>query len=62
MTDDYEDTFYIDSGASDHLIPLKGNLYAYLKFKKPIEISPVNGGKFIFIAQGLYKWHRQQIV
>lgn len=61
MIDDYEGTFYIDSGASDHLIPSKGNLYAYQKFRNS-EISPTNGEKIIFMVQRLCKWHRQQMV
>ena len=37
--------FYVDSGASDHLIPLQDNLHAYRNFAKPVKISEANGGK-----------------
>jgi len=37
--------FYVDSGASDHRIPLQDNLHAYRNFGKPVEISEANGGK-----------------
>ena len=37
-------TYYIDSGASQHLIPTRTDLHAYQEFSKPVEIAAVNGG------------------
>ena len=37
--------YYIDSGASDHLIPSKDKLCAYMEFASPIEIAVANKGK-----------------
>ena len=39
------DCFYVDSGASDHLIPSKGDLRAYIEFEQPAEIAATNRGK-----------------
>jgi len=33
-TGDLNENFYVDSGASDHLIPSRGDLHAYRKFEK----------------------------
>ena len=37
--------YYIDLGASDHLIPLKDELRAYREFASPVEIAVANKGK-----------------
>jgi len=44
--------FYVDSGASDHLIPSRDNLYAYQKFVKPVEVSAANGVKISAYGSG----------
>jgi transposase InsO family protein len=46
------DRFYVDSGASDHLIPSKGDLRAYKEFAKPVEISAANNGKIYAYGTG----------
>jgi len=38
-------TFYVDSGASDHLIPSRGELRAYKEFASPVEIAAADNGK-----------------
>jgi len=40
------DTFCIGSGASDHLIPSKGELRAYKESAKPVEIAVADSEKF----------------
>ena len=37
--------YYIDSGASDHLVPSKGELRAYKEFARPVEIGTADDGK-----------------
>jgi hypothetical protein len=49
---DSDGTFYVDSGASDHLIPSRGDLHAYRKFDKPVEISAANGGRIFAYGSG----------
>jgi len=44
--------FYVDSGASGHLIPSRDNLHAYQKIAKPVEISAANGGKICAYGSG----------
>ena len=39
------DYFYIDSIASDHLVPSKGNLRTYVEFEHLVEIVATNRGK-----------------
>ena len=39
------DLYYIDLGASDHLIPLKDKLHTYKEFASPIEITVADKGK-----------------
>ena len=39
------DTFYIDLGASDHLISSQGELPAHGKFASPVEISAADSGE-----------------
>jgi len=51
-TKDSADIFYIDSGASYHLIPSQGGLHAYQKFAMPIEISAANGNKIYAYSSG----------
>jgi transposase InsO family protein len=46
------DTFYIDSGASDHLIPSKNDLHAYREFERPVEISAADSGKIYAYGTG----------
>ena len=45
-------TFYIDSGASHHLIPTRGDLHAYEKFTTPMEIAAADGGKIYAYGSG----------
>ena len=49
---DSDGHFYIDSGASNHLFPTKGDLHAYRKFIKPVEISAADGGKIYAYGSG----------
>ena len=51
-TGDSDEKFYIDSGASDHLIPSRGDLHAYRRFGKPVEISAADGGKIYAYGSG----------
>jgi len=44
--------FYLDSGASDHIIPSRDSLRAYQKFAKPVEISAANGEKIYAYGSG----------
>lgn len=37
--------FYIDSSASSHLVPSKGDLRAYKDFASPNEIAAADSGK-----------------
>ena len=46
------EVFYVDSGASDHLIPSRDNIHAYQEFAKPVEISAANGGKIYAYGSG----------
>lgn len=39
------ESFYIDSGASTHLIPTKDGLRGYREFDEPLETSAANSGK-----------------
>ena len=49
---DSDEGFYIDSGASDHLIPSRGDLNSYREFNKPVEISTADGGKIFSYGSG----------
>jgi len=49
---DSTDTFYIDSGASDHLIPTRSDMLTYQEFSKPKEISTANGGSIYAYGSG----------
>ena len=51
-TGDSNEKFYIASGASDHLIPSRGDLHAYRRFEKPVEISAADGGKIYAYGSG----------
>jgi transposase InsO family protein len=51
-TGDSTKTFYVDSGASDHLIPSRGELRAYQEFAKPVEISAAKSGKIYAYGSG----------
>ena len=53
-TEEPLDTFYIDSGASDHLIPSRGDLHAYKKSAKPVDISAAECGKFYAYGPGTW--------
>src|SRR5882757_8923112 len=46
-TDTLTNSFYIDSGASAHLVPMKCGLRNYIKFVSPFEIVVVNNGKIL---------------
>jgi hypothetical protein len=46
------DIFYLDSGASYHLVPSQGMLHAYQKFAMPLEISATNGNKIYAYGSG----------
>jgi Zinc knuckle len=50
-TGDSTETFYVDSGASDHLTPSRGELCAYREFAKPVETSAAESGE-IYYAYG----------
>jgi len=47
---DLTETFYVYSGASDHLIPSRGELRAYKEFASPVDLAAVGDGKIY--AQG----------
>ena len=49
---DSTDTFYIDSGASDHLVPTRSDMLTYQEFTKPKEISTANGGSIYAYRSG----------
>src|SRR5258706_14038397 len=51
-TDTLTDTFYIDSGASAHLVPTKCGLHNYVEFDSPVEIAAVNNGKILAYGSG----------
>ena len=44
--------FYDDSGASDNLIPWKGDLYAYREFEQPVKVAAANNGKIYAYGTG----------
>jgi len=44
--------FYIDSGASAHLIPSKDVLYNYVEFKQPLKIVAANNRKRLAYGSG----------
>ena len=44
--------FYFDSGAPNHLIPWKGDLYAYREFEKLVEVAAANSGKIYAYGTG----------
>ena len=52
--------FYIESGASEHLIPSRGDLHTYRKFAKPAEISAVE--RVTLMVLGPCEWQRQPTV
>ena len=45
-------SFYIDSGASDHIVPSKADLRGYRDFGQPLEIAAANGGKIYAYGTG----------
>ena len=45
-------TYYIDSGASDHLVPSKGELHAYKEFASPVKIAAADNGKIYAYGTG----------
>ena len=49
---DGDGTFYIGSGASDYLIPSRGNLHAYRNFDRPVEISAADGSRIFTYGSG----------
>src|SRR5258706_6117962 len=51
-TDTLTDTFYIDSGASAHLVPTKCGLRNYVEFDSPVEIAAANNGKILAYGSG----------
>src|SRR5258706_16435579 len=46
------DCFYIDLGASDHLVPSKGDLRADRVFEQHVEIAVANSGKIYAYSTG----------
>src|SRR5258706_7716452 len=46
------DSFYIDLGASDHLVPSKGDLRADRVFEQLVEIAVANSGKIYAYGTG----------
>ena len=46
-------TYYIDSGASDHLILMKDRLCGYRNFIEPIEIAAADSGKVYTYSSGV---------
>ena len=46
------DSFYINSGASNHLVPSKGDLRGYREFERPLEIAAANSGRIYAYGSG----------
>ena|SRR5258706_3992305 len=44
--------FYIDSGASNHLVPSKGDLRVCIEFEQAVEIAATNRGKLYAYGAG----------
>ena len=51
-TEEPLNTFYIDSGVSDYLVPPRGDLYAYKKLARLVGISAADGGKIYAYGSG----------
>src|SRR5258706_2731339 len=51
-TDTLTDTFYINSGASAHLVPMKCGLHNYVEFDSPVEIAAANNRKILAYGSG----------
>ena len=45
-------TYYVDSGVSDHLIPMKDGLHAYCDFDEPVKIAAADSGKIYAYSSG----------
>ena len=46
------DRFYVDSGASDHIVPSRSDLCSYREFEQPLEIVAAGGGKIYAYRTG----------
>ena len=46
--------YYVDSGASEHLIPSKVYLRSYREFDKPVEIAVADDGQILLTALDIY--------
>ena len=51
-SDGLTSSFYVDSGASDHIVPSKADLRGYRDFEQPLEIAAANGGKIYAYGTG----------
>lgn len=51
-TNSLTNSFYIDYGASAHLVPTMCSLRNYVKFASPLEIAAVNNGKIHAYGSG----------
>ena len=52
VANDSADTYYVDSGASHHLVPLLAGLCAYQEFTQPIKISAADSGRILTLGSG----------
>ena len=50
--DSLKDFFYIDPGASAHLVPSQSGLRSYVEFSSPLEIPAANNGKILTYGSG----------
>lgn len=57
LVDDAEakDTYYIDSGASNHLTPHRAHLHDYRPFATPRELTAANNGALVALGSGTLK-------
>ena len=55
LKDKSTNTYYIDSGASQHLIPTRVDLQTYQEFLKPAEIAAANGRVIYAYGSGMLR-------
>ena len=53
--DESANMYYIDSGASQHLVPTRSDLQTYQEFSTPVEIAAANGGVVYAYGSGMLK-------
>ena len=55
LNDESANVYYIDSGASQHLVPTQSDLQTYQEFSTPVEIAAANGGVVYAYGSGMLK-------